>query len=295
MSAARDLSLLPKTVTPTLCCWMMFISLIPCLSRAEELEDIDIEVLEEVEEEVKEEAGTRPYTPSQIPDSTPPSDTTAVPASSSDDSTTLVPAEDPAEARDYQQPIFDDTLMLEGYTESFSKETKETLLEMIKDDTLEPYHMAAAVRAFKIQYALEIFSREKAIVEKILLRRLNRTDSVFVQVEIMHTLCLMDRYRYFTSMVPILIKRMDHYSSTINEMAYEAVNDIIAKGHNRAREARIVFNALRKILFLSRKRLAATTDPGVRLSQKLKILRWSIKVLGSQELNRLPKEVIRLL
>ncbi len=61
------------------------------------------------------------------------------------------------------------------------------------------------------------------------------------------------------------------------------------------REARIVFDTLRKILFLSRKRLGNITVPNKRLKQKLELLRWSIRILGTQELKRLPSEVINLL
>lgn len=193
------------------------------------------------------------------------------------------------------ETLFDDTLLLRGYTDKYLQNSLETLMEMIKDDTLSPYHMAAAVRAFKEKYSLEIFSREKAAIEKILLRRLARTNSVFVQVEILHTLCLMDRFKYFEVMIPSLIQLLDHYNDTVNEMTNTAINDIINRGNNRAREARIVFNTLRKVFFLSRRRLVGVTEPSLRLSQKLKMLRWSIKVLGSQELKKLPKEVINLL
>ena len=89
---------------------------------------------------------------------------------------------------------------------------------------------AAAVRVFRQKYAADIVSREKIIVEKILLRRLDRTDSAFVQVEIMHTLIIMDRYRYFNSMVPILIQKLDHYNNAVNEVAYAGLNDIIETG-----------------------------------------------------------------
>jgi len=194
-----------------------------------------------------------------------------------------------------KQTIFDDKLLLEGYTEKFKEMEKEILLAMIRDDTLNNYRMAAAVRSFKEVYAKEVFSREKRVIEKTLYRRLHRTTSAFVQVEIMHTLCIMDRYKYFNSMVPSLIRKLDHYNSTVNEMSYDALNNIIEIGHNRAREARVVFNALRKMLFLSRRRLADVTEPGTRLSQKLKLVRWAVKVLGTQELRRLPKEVISLL
>ncbi len=195
----------------------------------------------------------------------------------------------------YEKTIFDDTHLLNGYAQKYFHEPKDIILAMIKDDTLNPYKMAAAIRILREKYLAEVFSREKKIIEKILLRRLNRADSTFVQMEIMQTLCLMDRYKYFKSMVPSLIQKLDHYNTTVNELAYEGLNDIIALGNNRIREARIVFQTLRKILFLSRRRLANTTTPDKRLSQKLELLRWSIKILGSQEIKRLPKEVINLL
>ena len=166
---------------------------------------------------------------------------------------------------------------------------------MIKDDTLTPYRSAAAVRVFKDKFSSGVVSREKKIIEKALLRRMHRTDSPFVQVEIMHTLCQMDRYRYFKPMVPALIQKLDHYNSAVNETTFDSLNQIIKAGNNRNREARIVFNTLRKTLFLSRRRLATVKEPDARLAKKLKLLRWSIKVLGNQELKKLPKEVINLL
>lgn len=194
-----------------------------------------------------------------------------------------------------RQPIFDDTLLLNGYANKFSEESKETLVAMIKDDNLNPLKMAAVVRVFREKYIDEIFSKKKRVMEKTLIRRLNRTVSPFVEVEILHTLCQTDRYRYFKSMVPVLILKLDHYNDTVNELAYAGLSDIIELGSNRTREARIIFTTLRKVLFLSRKRLANVKEPDERLKQKLKILRWSIKVLGTQELKRLPKEVIGLL
>lgn len=191
--------------------------------------------------------------------------------------------------------IFDDQMLLNGYTEKYNGLPKETLIAMIKDDTLTSYRSAAAIRVFKERFSEEIVSREKKIMERVLLRRLNRTDSPFVQVEIMHTLCRMDRYHYFKSMMPALIQKIDHYNSAVNDIAFNSLNQIIEAGSNRQREARIVFNTLRKILFLSRKRLEAIKEPDFRLTRKLKLLRWSIKVLGNQELKKLPKEVINLL
>lgn len=191
--------------------------------------------------------------------------------------------------------IYDDKSLINAYAEKFSHEPLEILLAMIKDDTLDPLKMTAAVKVFREKYSDEVFSHEKAVIEKILFRRLNRTDSALIQVEIMHTLCQMDRYKYFKSLAPILLLKLDHYNSSVYEMASESMNDIIAKGNDRAWEARIVFDTLRKMLFLSRGRLANMKEPSPRLQAKLNVLRWSIKILGSQELNRLPKEVIHLL
>ena len=122
-----------------------------------------------------------------------------------------------------------------------------------------------------------------------------RTDSPFVQIEIMHTLCIMDRYRYFKPMIIDLIRKLDHYNRTVNDMAYDSIDQIIKMGNDRPREARIVFNTLRKMLFLSRKRLQGTKEPNQKLRHQLDILRWSIKILGTEELKRLPPEVINLL
>jgi len=127
-----------------------------------------------------------------------------------------------------------------------------------------------------------------------LIRRLNRSDSPFVQVEVMHTLIVLDRYQYFEAMVPALIQKMDHYNPVVSIMAYEDLIEI-TKDSLYPREARIVFETLRKIFFLSRNRLQNITVPDKRLSQKLDLMRWSIRILGTQELKRLPSEVINLL
>lgn len=191
--------------------------------------------------------------------------------------------------------IFDDRMLIEGYTRKYYDSSREVILEMIKDDALPPFRAVAAVRIFRERFSQQVVTRDKKIIERFLIRRMNRSDSPFVKVEIMHTLCHMDRYRYFDSMVPALIQKLDHYNVTISEISYEALNNIIKTGNSRAREARVVFNTLRRTLFLSRRRLAHITDPDPRLRQKLTILRWSIKILGNQELKRLPKEVIGLL
>lgn len=190
--------------------------------------------------------------------------------------------------------IFDDKSLLEGYSEKYANETKETLIAMIQDDTLAPYKTAAAIRVLNKNFSQIVFSKEKILIEKSLLRRFARTDSIFVEIEVLHTLCKMDRYKYFKSMVPNLIRRMDHYNKTANQLAYLYTLDIIQSEPGKSREARIVFNMLRKMLFLSRKKLKNITEPGERLKQKIELLRWSIKILGTEELKRLPPEVLHL-
>src|SRR5258708_182500 len=149
--------------------------------------------------------------------------------------------------------IFDDKALLEGYSQKYEDESRDILLAMIADDSLGAYKCTAAVRVFKEKYADEVLSKEKANIIKILIRRLNRSDSPFVQVEIMHTLVVLDRYQYFENMVPALIQKMDHYNPVVSEMAYQEVVTI-TKDSLYPREARIVFDTLRKILFLSRNR-----------------------------------------
>lgn len=191
--------------------------------------------------------------------------------------------------------IFDQKVMIEGYAENFSKFSKEVIMEMIKDDKLEDTQMAAAVRAFNEEYVEEVVSREKAIMEKILLRRMARTNSPFVQLEIMYGLCKLDRYRYFVTMVPLLIQKLNHYNPSVNELAYQCLNKITKTSNSRVREARIIFVTLRKLLFLERRRLATVREPKPNLQHKLALVRWSIKVLGNDMLRKLPPEVINLL
>ncbi|OGX26063.1 MAG: hypothetical protein A2787_00335 [Omnitrophica WOR_2 bacterium RIFCSPHIGHO2_01_FULL_48_9] len=194
----------------------------------------------------------------------------------------------------YTSPIFDDQSLLDGYSKSYAAESQETILAMIQDDTLDDYKIAAAVRVFKENFSEQLVLAERRYAEKVLIHRLNRTDSPFVEVEVMHALCKIDRYKYFGSMVPVLLQKLDHYNRTVNELANESITDII-KGPHRPREARIVFNTLRKTLFLIRRRLYNIKEPDTRLKQKLVLLRWAIKILGNEELKRLPKEVIPLL
>jgi hypothetical protein len=190
--------------------------------------------------------------------------------------------------------IFDDKLLLQGYTQKYEDESRDILLAMIADDSIGSYKCTAAVRVFKEKFANEVLSNEKSNIIKTLIRRLNRSDSPFVQVEIMHTLIVLDRYQYFDSMVPALIQKMDHYNPVVSNMAYEDLLEI-TKDSLYPREARIVFDTLRKIFFLSRNRLQTITTPDENLRQKLDLLRWSIRILGTQELKRLPSEVINLL
>ncbi len=203
--------------------------------------------------------------------------------------------QDPLEGADLGgEAIFDDRALINGYTEKYANESKEILLAMIGDDSLGAYKMAAAIRIFKQRFAEEVFKADKPPILKTLIRRLRSTDSAFVQVEIMHTLVVVDRYQYFDSMVPALIQKMDHYNKVVSALAFENLQDIL-KGSYRTRQARIVFNTLRKVFFLSRKRLSQVDVPDQQLKQKLTILRWSVKVLGTQALKNLPKEVLGLL
>ncbi len=190
--------------------------------------------------------------------------------------------------------IFDDKALLDGYSQKYADESKDILLAMIADDSLGSYKCTAAVRVFKEKYANEVLSNEKSNIIRILIRRLNRSDSPFLQVEIMNTLIVLDRYQYFEAMVPALIQKMDHYNSVVSNMAYEDLLDI-TKDSLYPREARIVFETLRKIFFLSRNRLQNITTPDENLQHKLDLLRWAIRILGTQELKRLPSEVINLL
>ncbi len=190
--------------------------------------------------------------------------------------------------------IFDDKALLEGYTRKYTDASRDILLAMIADDSLGSYKCAAAVRVFKEKYANKVLSKEKPKILRILIRRLSRSDSPFVQVEIMHTLIVLDRYQYFESMVHALIQKMDHYNPVVSTMAYEDLLET-TKDSLYPREARIVFETLRKIFFLSRNRLKKVTTPNQNLRQKLDLLRWAIRILGTQELKRLPSEVINLL
>lgn len=193
------------------------------------------------------------------------------------------------------QGVYDDAKILAGYAGQYSTEAKYSIVGRINDDTLNFYQTAAAIRVFKEKFGTIVVGREKLRIEEDLIRRINRTSSAFIEVEIMHTLCVLDRYKYFDAMVPALILKLDHYNVTVNEMAEKALDDVIAKGKNSSRDARIMFNTLRNVLFLSRNTLKKTTVPDSRLERKLKFLRWSIKILGAHELKRLPKELLHLL
>jgi hypothetical protein len=191
--------------------------------------------------------------------------------------------------------IFDDKALIEGYAGKLTEAPKDLLLAMINDDDLSAYKKAAAVRVFSGKFASQMVLRERSIVERVLLRQLQRSTAVHLQIEIMHVLIIMDRFRYFDTMVPLLIQKMDHYDPYVNEMAYSSLEDINASGVQRAREARIEFNTLRKTFFLSRKKLQTADPLDPKLRNKLQLLRWSIKVLGTEELKSLPPEVIGLM
>src|ERR1700689_2360464 len=63
--------------------------------------------------------------------------------------------------------IFDDKALLEGYTEKYEDESRDTLLAMIADDSLGEYKCTAAVRVFKEKFADEVLSNEKANIIRI--------------------------------------------------------------------------------------------------------------------------------
>src|SRR3989344_4875275 len=67
-----------------------------------------------------------------------------------------------------EQPIFDDQQLLDGYAQKYVDLSKDVILEMIMDDTLNPYQIAAAVLVFKERYSGEVVSREKSRGERIL-------------------------------------------------------------------------------------------------------------------------------
>ena len=191
--------------------------------------------------------------------------------------------------------IFDDKALINGYARKIANAPKDILLSMINDDALPGYRKAAAVRVFRERFAGQVVTRERTIVERILLRQLERGTATFVQVEIMQTLVVLDRYRYFDAMVPALIQKIDHYDLTVSALAYDGIVQINQTGNQRPREARVIFNTLRKIFFLIRKRLPAMDETDIRLKEKLELLRWSVKVLGTDELKKLPREVINLM
>ncbi|MBF0122788.1 MAG: hypothetical protein HQL21_05200 [Candidatus Omnitrophica bacterium] len=194
----------------------------------------------------------------------------------------------------FDNVIFDDNMLINGYATKIAAAQKDFLLSAINDDGLAAYRKAAAVRVFRQKFAGQIVTKERAIIERVLLRQLERAVSAFVQVEIMHTLLVMDRYRYFDGMVPALIQKMDHYDDAVSDLAYKSVVSVNGDGNQRSREARIVFNTLRKMFFLTRKKLGdVATDS--RLRNKIDLMRWSIKVLGTDQLKDLPKEVIGLM
>ena len=200
-----------------------------------------------------------------------------------------------AQVPDEGYPLFDDQRMIEGYSAKLASASREMLLAMINDQALVAYRKAAAIMVFRARFAPLVVAAERGIVEKAFLRQLDLASSVFVQIELMHTLGVIDRYRYFDAMVPALILKIDHYDDVASVMAYKGVLDINASGNQRAREARIEFNTLRKIFFMSRKKLLAVDATDIRLRNKIDLLRSSIKVLGTDEIKNLPRELIGLM
>ncbi len=188
----------------------------------------------------------------------------------------------------------DDRSLIKAYSENYADLPKETLIAMIRDDALDSQKTAAAVRLFSEKYSHLVFSREKKRIERWLLIRRARTDSVFVEIEILNALCRLDRYKYFNLTTVELLKRLDHYNDSANQLAFQYLQEITQAEPGRAREARVIFNFLRKRLFLIRNELRKIDQPDSRLKQKITLLRWSVKILGTEELRRLPPEVLHL-
>lgn len=194
-----------------------------------------------------------------------------------------------------EEAIFDDKILFQGYVEKYADKSREVIVAMMNDSTIGTFKLAAAIRVFKDRFADESVTTEKNFSEKTLLRILSHEDSPFVQVETMSALVALDRYKYFKVMIPRLIEKLDHYNDAVVDITYDELTMLINKSTARTREARIIFNTLRKILFLSRKKLEFIQEPDEKLQKKLDLLFWSVKVLGTQELKQLPLEVIRLL
>jgi hypothetical protein len=194
-----------------------------------------------------------------------------------------------------EEAIFDDTVLFLGYVDKYKDKSKDVIMAMINDSTISTFKLAAALHIFSERFADQTVATEKNFSEKTLLRILNHEDSPFVQTQTMSALVALDRYKYFKVMVPKLIEKLDHYDDAVVDIAYDDLTMIIAKSTARTREARIIFNTLRKILFLSRKKLEYINQPDEKLQKKLDLIFWCIKVLGTQELKQLPSEVIRLL
>ena len=170
----------------------------------------------------------------------------------------------------WEEAIFDDKMLFQGYVDKYADKTKDVIVAMMNDSTLATFKLAAAIRVFKDRFADQTVATEKNFLEKTLLRILSHDDSPFVQVETMSALVVLDRYKYFKIMVPRVIEKLDHYNDAVVDIAYEDLSVLIAKSNARTREARIIFNTLRKILFLSRKKLEYVQEPDEKLQKKLK-------------------------
>jgi hypothetical protein len=194
-----------------------------------------------------------------------------------------------------EEAIFDDKVLFQGYVDKYKDKPRDVIVAMMNDSTIGTFKLAAAIRIFSADFADQTVTTEKNFSEKTLLRILGHENSPYVQTESMSALIALDRYKYFKIMVPRLIEKLDHYDDAVVDIAYDDLSMLITKSTARTREARIIFNTLRKILFLSRKKLEYIEEPDEKLQKKLDLLFWCIKVLGTQELKQLPSEVIRLL
>lgn len=208
---------------------------------------------------------------------------------------TTFAVEENVPARVVEEAMFDDKLIFNGYVAKYKEKSKEVIVAMMNDTTVNGFQLAAALSIFRDEIADQAVGTEKSSYEKTLLRILAHEDSPFVQTQTMSALIALDRYKYFRVYVPKVIEKLDHYNEAVVDIAYDDLTVMISKSTARTREARIIFNTLRKMLFLSRKKLETINEPDEKLRKKLDLLFWTIKVLGTQELNQLPPEVIRLL
>ena len=102
--------------------------------------------------------------------------------------------------------MFDDKILLDRYITKYHGASKEMLYAMNNVDTLTPYKSTAAICVLTKNFVNDAIAKARNFIEKLILHRLNHTDSAFIEVESMYALVVLDRYKYFKIMVPNLIK-----------------------------------------------------------------------------------------